>query len=47
MKSGYKFDFHGSFASKEEAMRKEKEVGGFIVERKINGKIRHFVLTKK
>lgn len=44
---GYKFDFHGSFAKKEDAVAKEKEVGGFIRERKIDGKIRYFVLTRK
>jgi hypothetical protein len=42
-----KFDFHGSFAKKADAVKKESEVGGFIVERKIGGKARWFVLTKK
>lgn len=42
---GKRFDFHGAFAKKEDAVRKEKEVGGFIRERKINGHVRYFVLT--
>jgi len=42
---GKKFDFHGSFKSKTAAMAKEKEVGGFIRERKIEGVTRYFVLT--
>ena len=42
---GKKFDFHGSFAKKEDAMVKEKEVSGFIRERVIDGKTRYFVLT--
>lgn len=33
-KRGRKFTFHGSFKSKQEAVRKEREVSGFIVERK-------------
>jgi hypothetical protein len=45
--SGKHFDFHGSFSSKENAMEKEKEVGGFIREHKIDGKMRYFVLTRK
>lgn len=44
---GKQFDFHGSFTSKAEAVKKEKEVGGFIREHKINGKLRYFVLTAK
>lgn len=44
---GKKFDFHGSFASKSDAMVKEKEVSGFIRERKVGGKIRYFVLTER
>jgi hypothetical protein len=44
---GKKFDFHGSFSSKSDAVRKEQEVGGFIRERKVRGKIRYFVLTEK
>jgi hypothetical protein len=44
---GKKFDYHGSFLSKEKAMKKEKEVGGFIREREIDGKTRYFVLTEK
>jgi hypothetical protein len=44
---GKKFDFHGSFTKKEDAVRKEREVGGFIREHKIDGKVRYFVLTVK
>lgn len=44
---GSKFDFHGSFASKTEAVKKEAEVGGFIREKKVGGKVRYFVLTRK
>jgi hypothetical protein len=44
---GKKFDFHGSFKSKDAAVAKEKEVGGFIRERRINGETRYFVLTVK
>jgi hypothetical protein len=42
---GKKFDFHGSFSRKENAMAKEKEVSGFIRERSIKGQTRYFVLT--
>jgi len=44
---GKKFDFHGSFSSKEKAIEKEKEVKGFIRERTIGGKVRYFVLTER
>jgi hypothetical protein len=44
---GKKFDFHGSFKSKAAAVIKEKEVGGFIRERKIEGVTRYFVLTER
>lgn len=44
---GKKFDFHGAYNSKEEAMAKEKQVSGFIRERKIDGKVRYFVLTER
>lgn len=42
---GKRFDFHGSFSSKAEAVKKEQETGGFIRERKVKGKTRWFVLT--
>jgi hypothetical protein len=45
--TGKKFNFHGSFALKEKAAEKEKEVGGFIVERQVDGKTRYFVLTER
>ena len=44
---GKKFDFHGSFSKKEEAVKKEKEVSGFIRPRKVNGQVRYFVLTER
>lgn len=45
---GKKFNFHGSFASKDAAVAKERETAGaFIVERKVKGKTRYFVLTEK
>lgn len=44
---GKKFDFHGSFETKDAAVAKEKEVGGFIREKRVNGKLRYFVLTVK
>jgi hypothetical protein len=44
---GKKFNFHGSFASKEKAMEKEKEVHGFIREHQIGGVTRYFVLTER
>lgn len=44
---GKKFDFHGAFWSKEEAVRKEQEVQGFIRERKIGGRTRYYVLTAR
>jgi hypothetical protein len=42
---GKKFDFHGSFARKEDAVTKEKEVSGFIREHAIRGKTRYYVFT--
>jgi hypothetical protein len=44
---GKNFDFHGSFAKKEDAVKKEQEVKGFIRERRVNGRIRYFVLTER
>ena len=44
---GKKFNFHGSFAVKADAIAQEKKVNGFIVERTVRGKIRYFVLTEK
>lgn len=42
---GKKFDFHGAYTNKADAIDKEKQVKGFIRERKIDGKVRYFVLT--
>lgn len=44
---GKRFNFHGSFASKAEAVKKEQEVSGFIREHKVGGKIRYYVLTER
>ena len=44
---GKYFKFHGSFSKKEDAVKKEAEVGGFIREHEIDGKMRYFVLTRK
>lgn len=44
---GRNYEFHGSFLSKSEAVKKEREVGGFIRERVVKGKKRYFVLTEK
>ena len=44
---GREFTFHGSFASKDDAMKREKEVGGFIRETKIKGQKRYTVLKPK
>jgi len=42
---GKKFKFHGSFAKKADAKKKEKEVHGFIKPTKIKGKRRYTVMT--
>jgi hypothetical protein len=44
---GKQFDFHGSFAKKADAVRKEGEVHGFIREHTIKGKTRYYVLTER
>lgn len=44
---GKKFDFHGSFADKSAAVEKEREVGGFIRERRVKGKLRYMVMTER
>lgn len=45
---GKKFDFHGSFTSKAEAVKKEQATpGAFIRERRVKGKTRYFVLTER
>lgn len=42
---GKKFDFHGSYTTKKEAVEKETAVRGFIREHTVNGKTRYYVLT--
>lgn len=45
---GKKYDFHGSFTSKSEAVKKERETkDAFIRERRVGGKVRYFVLTER
>lgn len=45
--SAKKYEFHGSFTDKDKAVIKEKEVGGYIIERRISGKVYYFVMTRK
>jgi hypothetical protein len=44
---GTKFNFHGCFYSKQEAIEKERETGGFIRERTVAGRTCYLVLTAK
>lgn len=44
---GKAFTFHGAFKSKEEARRKERQVGGFIETRKIDGEDRYIVMKER
>lgn len=44
---GKKVKFHGAFASKEDAKRKEKSVGGFIREITVRGHRRYAVMTSR
>lgn len=41
------FSFHGAFASKADAVKKERRVGGFIRAKRVRGKIRYFVMTER
>ena len=45
--TGRKFKFHGGFDHKRDAVAREREVHGFIIERTVKGKKRYFVLTEK
>lgn len=45
--TGKRFDFHGEFSSKHEAVEKEREVNGFILEREREGKTHYYVLTER
>jgi hypothetical protein len=45
MKRGRRVSFHGAFATKAAAMRKERAVGGFIQPRVIRGHRRYVVMT--
>jgi hypothetical protein len=45
---GKRFDFHGSFLKKADAVKKESETeGGFIRSHKVQGKMRYFVLSER
>ena len=44
---GKKVLFHGAFATKARAKRKEKAVGGYIEKKKIKGQTRYMVLTRR
>jgi len=41
------YDFHGSYSKKKDAAEKERETGGFVRERKVEGKPRYFVLSER
>lgn len=40
-----KYEYHGSYSKMDDAAAKQKATGGFIRERKIEGKTRYFVLS--
>lgn len=44
---GKEFDFHGCFRDKADAVAKEREVGGFIRERKVLGRLCYLVMTAR
>lgn len=46
-KCGRKICFHGAFTSKAKAVKKERQVGGFIRRVKMKGQVRYMVLTRK
>jgi hypothetical protein len=45
--TGYGMQFHGSFAEKSDAKRKERQVGGFIKRTSIKGKSRYTVMSER
>lgn len=47
MKYGRRVCFHGAFASKAKAVRKERKVHGFIRKIRIKGSSRYVVMTRK
>ena len=47
MTKANEFIFHGAFGTKTKARAKEKKVHGFIRKRRIRGKVRYIVMTKK
>ena len=47
MKCGKRVCFHGAFKSKHDAMRKEREVKGFIQRINVRGDVRYVVMTGK
>jgi len=44
---GRKFTFHGAYKEKEDAVREEKKVHGFIRREKIKGHLRYVVMKPK
>lgn len=44
---GKRICFHGAFKDKEKAVRKEREVGGFIQRIKVRGHERYVVMSRK
>lgn len=46
-KTGRKVKFHGAFKSKARAMRKEREVHGYIEHHTIRGSLRYIVMTRR
>lgn len=47
-KRGRTVTFHGSFSHKADAVRKERQVGGFIERKRVKGQgIRYIVMTRR
>ncbi len=46
-KRGKKVVFHGAYGTKAKAVRKERQVGGFIRRVTVRGRRRYVVMTKK
>lgn len=46
-KRGRRVTFHGAFGKKSDAVRKEKQVHGFIRRTKVRGDTRYVVMTAK
>jgi hypothetical protein len=46
-KQGRKVTFHGAYSKKEDAVRKERQVDGFIREITVRGRRRYAVMTRR